>query len=94
MNRKEFIKIVAKRYDTTQDFAKQICDAVFDTLNVQLNEGKDVYIYGFGTFKHDIRKGKQLRHPKTGELMTIPDKDIVVFKRTSSAGSEEPKDEE
>ena len=94
MNRKEFVKIVAKKYDTTQDFAKQICAAVFDTLNEQLDNGNDVYIYGFGSFKHETRKGKQLRHPKTGELMLIPEKDVISFKRSVSTVEKDNEDDD
>lgn len=97
MNRKEFARVFARKYDITNDLAKEMCFSVFETLKEQIDNGEDIYIYGFGTLKHKIRKSKILKHPKTGEFITVPEKTIVVFSETNSkktdntenAGSEE-----
>jgi len=82
VNRKELIKKIAKKYEVSQEFAMQMCDAVFGTINEELNSGQDVYIYGFGHFKHKTFKGKKFRHPKTKELMIGEERTDVVFKRS------------
>lgn len=84
MKKKDFAKVLAKKFDIAQDYALDITEAVFETLSETLDSGEDVYFYGFGTFKHETRKSKIVRHPKTGELMEIPSKEIIVFKRTVS----------
>lgn len=93
MNRKEFAKKFAERYNTTQMLAFDMCEAVFETLGHLLDVGEDVYIYGFGTFKHEVRKPKVVRHPKSGELMTIPEKHIISFKRATSSKEQENEEE-
>lgn len=89
MNKKEFSKIVAKKFDLSQEYSLDLVRAVFATLSEVLNEGHNVYIYGFGTFKHKVRKAKRLRHPKTGEMIEMPEKKIIAFSETPSVFSDE-----
>lgn len=95
MNRADFVKLFAKKFEIPQTMAREMCYAVFETLSEQLDEStENIHIYGLGTFKHEKRKGKVLRHPKTGELMTIPERDIITFKRAEIKPQEEGEDEE
>jgi len=82
MNRKELIKKIAQKYEVSQDFAMHMCEAVFETINDELNSGNDVYIYGFGNFKHKVYKGKKFLHPITKEINFGADRTEVVFKRS------------
>lgn len=84
MNRKEFAKILADKYDIAQALACDMCDAVFNTLSEELDKGEDVYIYNLGTFKQNLKKAKNVRHPITGEMMTIPERKVVSFKRAQN----------
>lgn len=80
---KDFVRKLSERNDITLTCSKDICYAFIDTLNYLLdNSEEDVYLYGLGTFKHETRKAKVLRHPKTGELMTMPERNVITFKRT------------
>lgn len=95
MNRADFIKLFAKKFEIPQTMAKEMCFAVFETLSEQLDAtNENIHIYGLGTFKHEKRKSKVLRHPKTGELMTIPERDIITFKRAEIKETEEDEVEE
>lgn len=89
MNRKAFARIFADKYDITQDLAKQMCYSVFETLNEQLLQGEDVYIFNFGTFKHKTKKAKTVRHPKTGELMVIPEKTVITFVKSNNKSDDD-----
>lgn len=82
MNRKELIKKISKKYEVSQEFSSQMCDAVFETINEELNAGHDIYIYGFGYFKHKTYKGKKFRHPVTKEIKIGEDRVDIVFKRS------------
>lgn len=85
MTKKEFAKIVADKFSIAQYEALDTVDAVFETLNEVLDKyDEDVYICGFGTFKHKIRKEKQVRHPGTGEMTFVPERKVVVFERSKS----------
>lgn len=89
MNRADFIKLFATKFEIPQTMAKEMCFAVFETLSEQLDASdENIHIHGLGTFKHEKRKSKVLRHPKTGELMTIPERNIITFKRAETKKSE------
>lgn len=90
MNAKEFSRLYAKTYGVTNEYAATICDSVFKLLgNVLYEKGEDVAIYGFGSFKHKKMAEKRARHPSSGEMITIPERDVVKFKQTEATGSEE-----
>lgn len=93
MNKKEFARKFAEKYEVTQESAREMCYAVFELLSEQLDLGEDIYIYRLGTFKHETRKEKAVRHPRSGEMMTIPEKKVIVFKR-STKYDESEEDEE
>jgi len=52
--------------------ARQIVDAVFDTITKTLGRGEDVAITGFGTFRVAKRAARMGINPKTGEKIHIP----------------------
>lgn len=89
MKKKEFAKGFAEKHEITQDEARNICYAVFEYLGEMLDRGEDVYIHRLGTFKHEVRKAKNVRHPKTGEMTMIPERTVITFKRTVSKFDEE-----
>lgn len=89
MKKKEFAKGFAEKHDITQDEARNICYAVFDYLAEMLDTGEDIYIYNLGTFKHKVRKAKNVRHPKTGEMTIVPERTEITFQRTVSKLGEE-----
>ncbi len=51
--------------------ARQIVDAVFDTIVKTLGRGEDVAITGFGTFRIVKRAARMGVNPKTGEKIQI-----------------------
>lgn len=90
MNAKEFSRLYAKTYGVTNEYAATICDSVFKLLGSSLYEkGEDITIYGFGSFKHKKMAEKRARHPVSGEMITIPERDVIKFKQTESVGNEQ-----
>jgi DNA-binding protein HU-beta len=55
-------------------------DAMFDAITKALSQGEDVKVAGFGIFRKKIRKPREARNPKTGEMVHVPEKKVVVFK--------------
>lgn len=51
--------------------ARQIVDAVFDTIVKTMGRGEDVAITGFGTFRIAKRAARMGVNPKTGEKIQI-----------------------
>lgn len=94
MNKREFVRTFAEKYDVSLDTAKELCTAVFSALKDELDKGEKVQIYNFGVFKSKTYKAKNVRHPKTGEIMTIPERTVITFKQSVSTKDEELEDEE
>ena len=87
--KKEIAKIMAEKCGINLGLSEEMITAVFETVGSILDAGEDVYIFGFGIFKHDVHKAKRLRHPKTGEMMTIPEKTVLNFRRSINKKADE-----
>lgn len=79
-NRREFWRKFAERYGITYRDSEKICRDIFEFLgNLLYEEGEDVVITGFGSFKHKTAKPKRVTHPVTGEVMVMPERVFVKF---------------
>ena len=80
INTTEFCREFAKTYGLSIKSSESIVNSVFEFLGQKLFEDKeDVLIRRFGTFKHKKMAEKTVRHPGTGELMVMPERDMVKF---------------
>lgn len=50
----------------------------------ETNEGEQVMIRDFGTFKRTQRKAKAARNPQTGAAVQIPAREVLAFKASKS----------
>jgi len=68
--------------------AKKIIDVLFRCIKEDINNGIDVRLHNFGTFKLTTRSDRperQGRNPSTGETITIPaqpEKKVITFKQS------------
>lgn len=60
--------------------AKTQIDNVFNALEAELTEGRQVGIRGFGTFHVTERLARKGRNPKTGEAIDIPARKYPRFR--------------
>ena len=60
--------------------AKEIVTAFFDELKVALLRGEDVKLTAFGSFEIKTRKARVGRNPKTGVVVTIPERRTIRFR--------------
>ncbi|MBN1593036.1 MAG: HU family DNA-binding protein [Candidatus Coatesbacteria bacterium] len=80
---------------TREDLARSLCqahgglslneshalvDAILDAVQEGLDADGRVKIRGFGTFEVVRREARTSRHPKTGELLQIPESNTVRFR--------------
>jgi DNA-binding protein HU-beta len=79
MNRKEFVKAVAKRAGITKREAAAAINAIFEVIKETLKKGEEVRFTGFGTFKVITRRERRGRNPRTGEKIVIPAIRVVRF---------------
>tara|TARA_Y100000590_G_C15581914_1_gene962656 strand:+ start:460 stop:741 length:282 start_codon:yes stop_codon:yes gene_type:complete len=59
---------------------EKILETVFFEITNALNEGKNIEIRGFGTYKIANRKARIGRNPKNSEPVQIPEKKAIKWK--------------
>jgi DNA-binding protein HU-beta len=85
MTKQELAEKLAKQADISQAKAAEVVDAIFSTkpghgiIAVELDAGRKVSIYGFGTFETRSRSAREGRNPATGQTITIAAKKYAKF---------------
>lgn len=80
MNKTELIRAIALDADITQAVAERALNGFINATRTEVKAGGDVKLVGFGKFSHTQRKARQVRNPKTGDMMTVPSKVTITFK--------------
>ena len=60
--------------------AKEFIETFFEIIKLELENGNDVKISGFGNFNLRDKAARPGRNPKTGEDVTISERRVVTFK--------------
>jgi len=60
--------------------AKEFIETFFEVIKLELENGNDVKISGFGNFNLRDKAARPGRNPKTGENVTISERRVVTFK--------------
>ena len=79
MTKNELIEIMAKAADISKNVAARALDAFMDSVTKSLQEGKDIVLVGFGTFRTSQRAARTGRNPQTGKPMHIPATTVARF---------------
>ena len=79
MTKNEFAKVVARRYQMTNDTTKAWVEAIFGTLGEILASGEEVNLRGFGVFRQRQTRPKVGRNARTGEAVYIPEHRRIRF---------------
>jgi len=72
MNQSQLAREIAKEFFLSQVDAAAILDSILARMTGSLQKGEWVYFKDFGSFTKKIRPGRNVRHPKTGQLIWIP----------------------
>ena len=80
MNKTELIAAVAEKAELSKKDAEKAMKAFTDVVAEELVKGEKIQLVGFGTFEVSERPGREGRHPKTGEAMTIAASRTPKFK--------------
>lgn len=80
MTKKELANSIAAVNDVSQAKATEMIDAVFETMRLALDNGEEITIRGFGSFKPVTSAARSGRNLRTKERVTIPPKVRVKFK--------------
>ena len=77
----------AETVGVTKKEAEAVVNAALEAITNALREGERVQITGFGVFEVKHRDARSGKHPKTGDPIEIPAKNVPHFK--PSAGLKE-----
>ena len=80
MNKTELIKAIAAKAKLKLSDTEKLVNAFIETVSEELKSKGKVTLVGFGTFGVAHRKAKTGVNPKTGAKITIPAKNVPVFK--------------
>ncbi len=68
----ELASRIAEKSGLSSSQANKVLNTMLDAIGQILEEGGEVRLTGFGTFRVTNTKERQGRNPRTGEPMTIP----------------------
>lgn len=72
MNKKELIKAIAEKSETSQVAVEKFLEALGDVVIETLKDGGSIKIVGFGTIEVVDTKERKGNNPKTGTPVIIP----------------------
>jgi len=79
MNKTELVDAIATKADLSKAEAKLALEAMLSSITQTLQEGEQVQLVGFGTFKVSHRAGRTGRNPQTGQEIAIAASNIPAF---------------
>ena len=80
LTRKDLINSVYMQIGFSKNISESLIDDFFITITQNLKNEKKLKLSKFGTFSIRSKKSRIGRNPKTKELKTISDRDVVLFK--------------
>jgi DNA-binding protein HU-beta len=84
MTKAEVVNAIASQTDVNKEDTLKIVEAFMETVKDTMNEGKNVYLRGFGTFEIKHRAEKTARNISKNTTVIIPAHNIPSFKPSKS----------
>jgi len=80
MTKKDIILRVADETNLKQIDVKKVVQKTFDFIIEALVMGEKIELRNFGVFKVKQRRSRTGRNPRTGQVVPVPPRKVVVFK--------------
>jgi len=80
MTKKDIILRVSDETNLKQIDVKKVVQRSFDCIVEALVRGEKIELRNFGVFKIKQRKSRTGRNPRTGQVVPVPPRKVVVFK--------------
>ena len=80
MTKKDIVLRVADETNLKQIDVKKVVQKTFDYIVEALVRGEKIELRNFGVFKIKQRKSRTGRNPRTGEVVPVPPRKVVIFK--------------
>ena len=80
MTKKDIVLRIADETHIKQIDVKKVVQKTFDCIIESLIRGEKIELRNFGVFKIKERRSRTGRNPRTGEVVPVPSRKVVVFK--------------
>lgn len=80
MTKKDIILKVSDETNLKQIDIKKVVQKTLDCILESLVRGEKIELRNFGVFKIKQRKSRTGRNPRTGQVVPVPPRKVVVFK--------------
>jgi len=80
MTKKDIILKVSDETNLKQIDVKRVVQKTFDCIVEALVRGERIELRNFGVFKIKQRKSRTGRNPRTGQVVPVPPRKVVVFR--------------
>ena len=80
MTKKDIVLKIADETGIKQIDVKKVVQKTFDHIVMSLARGEKVELRNFGVFKIKERRSRTGRNPRTGQVVPVPARKVVVFK--------------
>jgi integration host factor subunit beta len=80
MRKRDIVLKISEDTGIKQVVVKEVVQRTFDSILQALKTGKRIELRNFGIFQVKKRKKRIGRNPKTGEVVPVPERQVVVFK--------------
>ena len=80
LTKKDLVNLIYMQLGFSKLIAENLIDDLFYTIGLNIKKNKKLKISKFGTFNLREKKSRIGRNPKTKEIKTISERDVVLFK--------------
>ena len=80
MTKAGIVAVIYEKVGISQRESSDVVESVFEVLKDVLENGEEVKISGFGTFRVKEKSPRKGRNPQTGEGITITARRVLSFK--------------
>ena len=80
LTKKDLVNMLYMQIGFSKQISENLIEEFFSLIVLNLKKNKTVKISNFGTFSIRSKKSRVGRNPKTKEIKTISERDVVLFK--------------
>lgn len=77
--KEDVISLVASELGITKKTTREVINATIAAITQSLQDGEEIWLNGFGTFRVVERNPRTGRNPHTGEAIEIPARQTPTF---------------
>jgi integration host factor subunit alpha len=80
MTKRDIVAAIYEKVGISKRESSDVVESVFEVLKEVLENGEEVKISGFGTFRVKEKSPRKGRNPQTGDGITITARSVLTFK--------------